>query len=219
MLDSNFNPVPKPVNIQLATLATKVSNLSVLRIRCVELSRKPEDEGMVTLTTAPLAAQLLAVSVELARGANSADGPTAVGEDQRVVGILDTGASHTVLNWAAASLLLGFTQAEDEERLVEEHGGTSSFDVSGRRIDMPMFEVALQLRGAGREPQGSCCFQPVEVAIGDIALFATLLGGSTESPAALIGQDLLIQRPMLFAARQRLLCFRSETRATIQLLD
>mmetsp|Transcript_72447 Transcript_72447/g.223888 ORF Transcript_72447/g.223888 Transcript_72447/m.223888 type:complete len:279 (-) Transcript_72447:7-843(-) len=158
-------------------------------------------QGMAQLTMAPLPARLLGISVELAGGGAAAPG---VRQPGRVVGIVDTGASHSILNWAAASLLLGLRRGDPS---LEAGGSISAYDVSGQPIDMPLVTAALALRGAGPEPCGLVSFGAVEVALGDMALFARLLGGDATVPAVLVGQDLLTQRPTLLAARSRLLCF------------
>jgi len=161
-------------------------------------------EGLTQLSLAPLPADLVGVEVDLAgeRPSNAFHPPNSAG---KVLGILDTGAAHSVLNWPAAGALLGLRQ--DDEALWDD-GSISSQDISGRPIDMPLVSVALALRGAGgAHARGAVPFKPIEVAVGNIALFAKLLGGDTEAPAALIGQDILTQRPTLFAARQRLICF------------
>lgn len=159
--------------------------------------------GMEQLTTAMLPSRLLGVAVELAEGADLRMFRAA--PSRRVVGIVDTGASHSVLNWAAAATLLG-VRSRDDARLASA-GRISSMDVSGRLVDMPLLSIRLRLKGAGPQARGAADFEAIEIAIGDIALFARLLGGNTSEPAALIGQDILVQRPMLLAARERLLCF------------
>lgn len=158
--------------------------------RCVA-----EDKHMEPLTLTPLPARLLGVEVLSGNGG----GP----RRPRALGILDTGAAHTVLNWAAAAALLGI--AEDDPSLADA-GGITASDIGGQPIDMPIVVAELCLKGAGHPPSGSVRLRPVEVALGNIALFARLLGDESE-PAVLVGQDLLTQRPTLFAAQQRLLCF------------
>ncbi|CAE7872093.1 Sur-8, partial [Symbiodinium necroappetens] len=148
---------------------------------------------MVTLTTVPLPARLLGVHLGLP------------GSDHCVCGVIDTGASFTVLNWAAAKMLLNLVEADAQEML-SARGGVSSVDARGQELLMPTVpDLSLQLRGAGRAPRRTWDAGPVEVAIGDVASFEQIFG-QVVKPCALIGQDLLTQAPMLLAARQRLLC-------------
>lgn len=153
-----------------------------------------EAKSMEKLSLTRLQARLLGVEVA---------SPAAPRGAARVLGILDTGAAHTVLNWAAAAALLGLRQ--DDPSLAEA-GSISASDIGGRPIDMPIVEAELELRGAGKNAHGVSRFKPIEVALGNIALFARLVGDESE-PVALVGQDLLTQRATLFSAQQRLLCF------------
>ncbi|CAJ1362851.1 unnamed protein product [Effrenium voratum] len=138
---------------------------------------------MVCLTTAPLPARLLGLYLSVPLS------------DVRVKGVIDTGASFTVLNWRAAHVLLGIVK-EDKDKMLQR-GGVSSIDSSGNPLLMPLAHAALQLRGAGRKPPGCWAPKPVEVAIGDVASFKTIF--NVDEPLALIGQDILTQRPTLLA--------------------
>ncbi|CAJ1409234.1 unnamed protein product [Effrenium voratum] len=158
---------------------------------------------MVCLTTAPLPARLLGLYLSVPLS------------DVRVKGVIDTGASFTVLNWRAAHVLLGIVK-EDKDKMLQR-GGVSSIDSSGNPLLMPLAHAALQLRGAGRKPPGCWAPKPVEVAIGDVASFKTIF--NVDEPLALIGQDILTQRPTLLAARQRLLCFGGDGKKTLGTLN
>merc|ERR1712181_88998 len=97
----------------------------------------------------------------------------------------------------------------------ETGGSINAFDISGEPVEMPVMQLQLELRGAGQQPRGRALFEPVEVAVGDIALFARLLKGDVGAPAVLVGQDILTQQPTLFAARQRLVCVGSGRRKKV----
>lgn len=159
-----------------------------------------DDRGLLKLTTESLPARLLGITVELASGLRGSS------PDVRIRGIVDTGASHSVLNWAAAGLLLGL-QKDDSDRLVETHGGVDGTDISGNSLFMPVVPIKLQLRSSDEASvRPALAFDTIEAAIGDIALFDRIF--SSGEAVALVGQDILTQRPMLLAARQRLLCFQ-----------
>mmetsp|Transcript_54504 Transcript_54504/g.127345 ORF Transcript_54504/g.127345 Transcript_54504/m.127345 type:complete len:446 (-) Transcript_54504:2-1339(-) len=152
---------------------------------------------MAILKTASLPARLHGVSVAAVMGL-----PT-LSVSPWVLGILDTGSAHTVLSWSAAEKLLGITESP------ADCGFINAMDISGKPISMPVVNSTLRLSGAGggmgKGPVVD--FAQVEVAIGDIALFAKMVG-NTSMPTALVGQDLFSQRPHLFAAKQHLLCFK-----------
>jgi len=167
------------------TMEVDASALRLYEADCGEKIAVAND--MVTLTTAPLPARLLGVHLGLP------------GSDQCVCGVIDTGASFTVLNWAAAKMLLNLAE-EDAQQMLSSSGGVSSVDAKGRELLMPtVADLSLQLRGAGRAPRRTWDAAPVEVAIGDVASFEQIFG-QVVKPCALIGQDLLTQAPMLLAA-------------------
>eukprot|EP00403_Amphidinium_massartii_P030909 CAMPEP_0178406702 /NCGR_PEP_ID=MMETSP0689_2-20121128/19048_1 /TAXON_ID=160604 /ORGANISM="Amphidinium massartii, Strain CS-259" /LENGTH=427 /DNA_ID=CAMNT_0020027751 /DNA_START=78 /DNA_END=1357 /DNA_ORIENTATION=+ len=137
--------------------------------------------GMLMLRTTSLPARLQGISVAAVGGP-----PPPAGTSPWVLGILDTGSAYTVLSWAAAKLMLGITESPDD------CGFINAMDISGKPISMPLVNASLLLSGAsdglGRGPVVD--FESVEVAIGDIALFAKMVG-NTSMPIALVGQDLL----------------------------
>mmetsp|Transcript_53540 Transcript_53540/g.99027 ORF Transcript_53540/g.99027 Transcript_53540/m.99027 type:complete len:271 (+) Transcript_53540:18-830(+) len=161
---------------------------------CEEVAKTKQ---MTILRTATLPARLHGVSVA------AVVGPPTVSVSPWVLGILDTGSAHTVLSWAAAEQLLGITESPPG------CGFINAMDISGKPINMPVVNATLRLAGAGTGfGKGPVVdFEQVEVAIGDIALFARMVG-NTSMPTALVGQDLFSQRSHLFAAKQHLLCFK-----------
>eukprot|EP00434_Breviolum_minutum_P014101 symbB.v1.2.012432.t1/scaffold860.1/size157271/1 len=106
-------------------------------------------EDMECLTTAPLPARLLGVLL------------CVPGNDACVKGVLDTGASFSVLNWAAAEVLLHAVKA-DKDVMLRERGGVTSLDAYGHALLMPTLEAQFELRGAGQDPPGTWTPDPIE---------------------------------------------------------
>lgn len=143
------------------------------------------------------------------------------GEDVSFVGLVDTGAAHTVLNWEAAKLL-GYS-GPDDPQLVQASKVLGASD-KGTADEMPVVQVRLSLSGVpeGIKPMmsglskeqwestggggwyfdklgggpGSMEFGAVNVAIGNV-LGLSVLRDSKIGPfvgaAAIVGQDLLFQ--------------------------
>mmetsp|Transcript_5340 Transcript_5340/g.9544 ORF Transcript_5340/g.9544 Transcript_5340/m.9544 type:complete len:459 (+) Transcript_5340:39-1415(+) len=154
-----------------------------------------------------------------------------------VVGLVDTGASHTVLNRQAA-YVLGLRVDEDVPRRVRGIGLDNSV------LEMPLLSLAnITLSsarhvtitphepGGGANPvegQRSWRFrarikgpiatfpEAVDVGIGDIGLFQELLSqpqdtiGDFDGPVALLGQDLMTQMPLRYSAARGTLWFRHD---------
>lgn len=122
----------------------------------------------------------------------------------RVPAIVDSGSTHTILNWAALEVLFGIKKGDEalngapQVRVVGV-GGESS-------LDMPFLELQLGL-SLGLEFIGGTVFEPVRVAVGDVSVFGEVFGseggffgfGQQQLPGALMGQDLLTQRHRLLA--------------------
>lgn len=148
--------------------------------------------GMVRLNTGALKAHLMGVGVSVEGGSEQA------------VGIIDTGSSHTIVNWAAAALLLDLKKGDPRLASMES---IEAEDVNGQLAAMPILDAKLMLHSWESTTSTTAAFESVEIAIGDFALFARVLDGDSAKPAVLVGQDLLTQRPMLVAASERMLCF------------
>lgn len=154
-----------------------------------------------------------------------------------VVGIVDSGASHTVVNLRAAFMLgleLKAALARIDGSIVRGIGLDST------ALEMPMVYVdgaslfgaggvAIQPRPPNRDGLLTWSFgnvagspgeqlgplQPVKLAVGDIAFFEQLLGqgqdsiGDFRGPAALLGQDFLGQLPVRYSSTSDSVWFRA----------
>lgn len=139
-----------------------------------------------------------------------------------VVGIVDSGASHTVLNQKAA-YVLGVEVASAKGRTVRGIG------LDGSVLEMPL----VTLNNATLSGVGGITLQPlkgdsprwmfgntgstkgsvgplgsIDVGVGDISFFQELLTqdsgiGAFDGPALLLGQDLLAQHPWRISSRRQ----------------
>lgn len=156
------------------------------------------------------------------------------GASEPVLGIVDTGASHSVVNMRAAHAL-GLTpssmQSQDRNWMV------SGVGLGGIALEMPLVVTEnVTLSGAAHILETASAddaiergpwsfskmtcqtkhtagpFSAVAIAVGDIGLFDELFSdarlGRFRGPAALIGQDLLTQRAMRISSRTRQIWFR-----------
>eukprot|EP00667_Euglena_gracilis_P007422 EG_transcript_7502 len=155
--------------------------------------------------------------------------PTELGPP--ILGIVDTGATYSIINWKAAKAL-GISP--DDPR-VKAAGTVSMMGVEGKRQRMPLLRMRMEVCGFAkapeptitfvdetnannskwmmdemqRDPEGRVSFdKPASVGIGDIN-FHNLLRmkgkGVYDGPAAIIGQDLWVQRRMLISGSRRTL--------------
>lgn len=153
------------------------------------------------------------------------------GTEEAVLGIVDSGASHTVINTKAAALLGLQSEAKKNELLGRTVRGIG---LGNTALHMPLVTVSgIRLCGAqhveivrwpgGPPPRNrvgwefgathcvpgssSSPFFQVELGVGDIGFFEELLSqtqdtiGQFEGAAALIGQDLLTQRALRLSAK------------------
>jgi len=152
---------------------------------------------------------------------------TVPGSLEPVVGIVDTGASHTILNNRAAKALglalpslehcqpargVGIDGAEFDLPLVDVTGaslsGASDINITDRTASSGGLERSWSFEIPQRSgPEIVGPLARITLAIGDIALFEELLTHPQDSigrfvgPVALLGQDLLSQRPLRISAR------------------
>ncbi|KAF8058088.1 Prep [Scenedesmus sp. PABB004] len=131
---------------------------------------------------------------------------------QPFVGIVDSGASFSAVNWAAARLL-GLAGPDGELR-GKRGPDILSLGVDGAPMPYPTTAVQFTFAGdaskdtAGRlvfapPPSGWRPWAPVTAAVGDLPVFSQLLGdGRTPftGPAALIGLDVWGQRRLVIGA-------------------
>ena len=147
-------------------------------------------------------------------------GEVAVVAAQPFLGLVDCGASFSVINWAAASLL-GLPPQNDES--YEKRPKVVGLGVDGRPQLLPTAPVGLSYCGnpvtGKNNPTQTMAFEAppsdwkpwseITVAIGDLPVFSQLLGdGRTpyRGPAGIIGLDILSQRRLILetgAGRQR----------------
>lgn len=135
------------------------------------------------------------------------------GAEQPIIGFLDCGATFSCMNWKAAAQL-GLPPKEDPS--YRKGLAINALGIDGRMLTLPTVKQALTFAGDVRQdpktgrPLGFLAppsewkpWDPVQLAIGDIPAFSTILGdGRTpyEGPAALIGLDVLAQRRVILEA-------------------
>lgn len=153
-----------------------------------------------------------------------------------VIGLVDTGASHTVLNRQAAYVLGLRVEAVNAARRVRGIG------LDGSVLEMPLLSlenitlssarhvtISPHDPGEGANPvkgrrswrfrariEGPIASFPaaVDVGVGDIGLFQALLSqpqetiGDFDGPVALLGQDIMTQMPLRYSAARGTLWFR-----------
>lgn len=133
---------------------------------------------------------------------------------QPCVGIIDCGSAFSIVNWKAAELL---GMPRRDSNVYQGSPEIIGLGLDGGQIRMPTRSIPLTFCGdAIRDPQsGRVSFEmppnnwePWEstVAVGDLAVFSSLLGdGRTpyDGPAVLIGLDILSQRRVVLEAGGR----------------
>ena len=138
---------------------------------------------------------------------------------QPFLGVVDCGASFSVVNWAAAPLL-GLPPQNDSTW--KKSPAVTGLGVDGRPQLLPTTSLGLSYCGnpvARSDKSVAISFEappgdwkhwkPVPVAIGDLPVFTQLLGdGRTpyRGPAGIVGLDILSQRRLILetgAGRQR----------------
>ena len=137
-------------------------------------------------------------------------------EAQPFLGVVDCGASFSVVNSVAAPLL-GLPQPSDNA--YKKNPMVTGMGVDGRPQLLPTAKVELSYCGNAKRDQTTMSFEappsdwkpwsPVQLAVGDLPVFTNLLGdGRTpyRGPAGIIGLDLLTQRRVILetsSSRQR----------------
>mmetsp|Transcript_14804 Transcript_14804/g.32160 ORF Transcript_14804/g.32160 Transcript_14804/m.32160 type:complete len:457 (-) Transcript_14804:276-1646(-) len=134
---------------------------------------------------------------------------------QPFLGVVDCGASFSVVNWAAAPLL-GLPPQNDGA--YKKSPMVTGLGVDGRPQLLPTSNIGLSYCGNPNSksitsfeapPSDFKPWDPILVAIGDLPVFSQLLGdGRTpyRGPAGIIGLDILTQRRLILetgAGRQR----------------
>eukprot|EP00241_Pyramimonas_parkeae_P016396 CAMPEP_0114313272 /NCGR_PEP_ID=MMETSP0059-20121206/21005_1 /TAXON_ID=36894 /ORGANISM="Pyramimonas parkeae, Strain CCMP726" /LENGTH=455 /DNA_ID=CAMNT_0001437973 /DNA_START=186 /DNA_END=1554 /DNA_ORIENTATION=+ len=130
---------------------------------------------------------------------------------QPLVGVIDTGASFSIINWAGAQLLGLPSQGDRSYRSMPT---VSVVGVDGRLQLLPTQNVSLTFCGdverEKKKTRGKPQFAPapeswkawdqVQMGVGDLAAFSQLLGDGRQSfqgPAAILGLDVLAQRRVI----------------------
>ena len=135
------------------------------------------------------------------------------GAKQPILAFLDCGATFSCMNWKAAELL-GLPPKSDVG--YKNQPAVAALGIDGNMMTLPVVKQTLTFSGevqtdpttgipTGFAPPPSEWkpWDPIQMAIGDIPAFSTILGdGRTpfQGPAALIGLDVLAQRRVLFEA-------------------
>ena len=134
---------------------------------------------------------------------------------QPFLGVVDCGASFSVVNWAAASLL-GLPPQNDDSW--KKSPAVTGMGVDGRPQLLPTKSIGLSYVGNPKSrtnmsfegpPSDFKPWDQVQVAVGDLPVFSQLLGdGRTpyKGPAGIVGLDILTQRRLILetsATRQR----------------
>lgn len=134
---------------------------------------------------------------------------------QPFLGVVDCGASFSVVNWAAASLL-GLPPQNDTSW--KQSPAVTGMGVDGRPQLLPTKSIGLSYVGNPKSrtnmsfegpPSDFKPWDQVQVAVGDLPVFSQLLGdGRTpyKGPAGIVGLDILTQRRLILetsATRQR----------------
>lgn len=135
------------------------------------------------------------------------------GSQQPILAFLDCGATFSCMNWKAAAL---FGLPPKTDPLYRKGSAVTALGIDGNMMTLPIVKQTLTFSGeveqdpqTGRPigfappPADWRHWDPIEMAIGDIPAFSTILGdGKTpfQGPAALIGLDVLAQRRVVFEA-------------------
>mmetsp|Transcript_70379 Transcript_70379/g.131661 ORF Transcript_70379/g.131661 Transcript_70379/m.131661 type:complete len:669 (+) Transcript_70379:84-2090(+) len=167
-------------------------------------------EGMVRVPGVELPSGLFGVEIfhhPLVVGPGWGDGAPVT-----VQAMVDTGASYSIVNWAAAEMLFGL---KEDDKAVQEAIKVRARGIGGRELLWPLMRLNLGVATTAGKGDTGVQFRTVDVAIGDAPSFdqlfgreeegmfgsaAAYLGLSKPKPGALIGQDLLSQQPYMLAA-------------------
>ena len=138
---------------------------------------------------------------------------TIQGAKQPILGFLDCGSTFSCVNWASAPYLDIAPKNDPMYQKLDKY--IQAVGVDGRLIKMPLIRKQVTFAGnakldksgrpIGFEPAPSEFkpSKPVDLGVGDIPAFASILGDGIhpfDGPAALIGLDILSQRRVIFEA-------------------
>jgi len=177
------------------------------------------EPGWISMATLPLPGNLQGLLLRVPGGS------------EPVVGVVDTGASHTIVNSRAAEIL-GLQDAAELNR--QKMKDVRGIGLGNHVLKMPLVsvvnatlcradDVTIALRSSTSRSwsfnttmSGTCreCVGPltvVNLAVGDIGFFENLLSRPEvrfEGAVALLGQDLLAQRPLRLSGSSRRIWFQ-----------
>ena len=138
---------------------------------------------------------------------------TIQGAKQPILGFLDCGSTFSCVNWASAPYLDIPAKNDPMYQKVDKY--IQAVGVDGRLLKLPLIRKQVTFAGnakldkSGRPigfeaaPSEFKPWKPVDLGVGDIPAFASLLGDGVhpfDGPAALIGLDILSQRRVIFEA-------------------
>jgi len=167
-------------------------------------------EGMVRVPGAELPSGLFGIELihhPLVVGPGWGDSPRVT-----VQAMVDSGASYSIVNWAAAEVLFGL---KEDDKAVKDAIKVRARGIGGQELLWPLMRLTLGVSTAAGNGKEGVQFRTVDVAIGDAPSFDGLFGRKEEgmfgsakaylglskpNPGALIGQDLLSQQPYMLAA-------------------
>ena len=140
---------------------------------------------------------------------------TVPGAQQPILGFIDCGASFSCLNWKAAKAL-GLPDPKTDAAAYRKGPAVSAIGIDGRPMTLPTYKTELSYAGGAKidpstkRPVGFASppsewkpWNPVQLAVGDLPVFSSMLGDGVtpyEGPAALIGLDVLAQRRVVLGA-------------------
>mmetsp|Transcript_22040 Transcript_22040/g.25085 ORF Transcript_22040/g.25085 Transcript_22040/m.25085 type:complete len:415 (+) Transcript_22040:77-1321(+) len=142
------------------------------------------------------------------------------GAKQPILGILDCGSTFSCMNWKAAEILGLPPKGDDSYRTGSKDSlSISAVGIDGRLLTLPTIKKSftfvgeMEIDSKTGQPIGfkspPKTFQPwdaVQIAVGDIPVFSSILGDGIkpyEGPAALIGLDVLGQRRIILEASSK----------------
>lgn len=178
--------------------------------RAEDAERVAAATGLVRLPGEDLSSGLVGIRITHSPLLSSGGGQDPLNQ-KSVPALVDTGSSYSILNWAAAELLLGL---QKDDNIVKDAPLIRGMGVGGGMVDFALLTISIGLITDQTDPSTSVISpQPVRVAIGDASLFDDIvgleesgswfgLGPKKQKPAALVGQDLLSQQRYLLASAE-----------------
>jgi hypothetical protein len=143
---------------------------------------------------------------------------TVPGGKQPILGFIDCGSTFSCMNWKAAKAL-DFPDPKTDSAEYRKGPAISAIGIDGKPLILPTYKSTLSYAGepkldpSTKRPIGFASppsewneWNPVQLAIGDLPVFSSILGDGIkpfDGPAALIGLDILSQRRVILGAGDR----------------